>query len=96
MTKNDIAVELCERIADLPKSTALHVVDGVTDILADAFTRGENVYLRGFGSLEVKTRKEKKARNINAGTTVVVPAMRTVKFKISKQLKNRMNNGTVD
>ena len=93
MTRNDIAVELCKRITDLPKSTALHVVDGVTDILTDAFARGENVYLRGFGSLEVKTTKEKKARNINAGTTVVVPAMRTVKFKISNQLKKRLNNG---
>lgn len=96
MTKNDIAVELCKRIPDLPKSTALHVVEGVTDILSDAFVRGDNVYLRGFGSLEVKTTKEKKARNINAGTTVVIPAQRTVKFKLSKQLKNRMNNGTVD
>ena len=28
MTKNDIAVELCKRIPDLPKSTALHVVVG--------------------------------------------------------------------
>ena len=93
MTKNDIAVELCKRNPDLPKSTALHVVEGMTDILSDAFTCGENVYLRGFGSLEVKTTKEKKARNINAGTTVVIPAQRTVKFKISKQLKNRMNNG---
>ena len=93
MTKNDIAVELCNRIPDLPKSTALHVVEGVTDILADAFTRGDNVYLRGFGTLEVKTTKEKKARNINTGTSVVIPAQRTVKFKLSKQLKNRMNNG---
>lgn len=93
MTKNDIAVELCKRNPDLPKSTALHVVEGVTDILSDAFVHGDNVYLRGFGSLEVKTTKEKKARNINAGTTVVIPAQRTVKFKISKQLKNRMNNG---
>lgn len=93
MTKNDIAVELCKRNPDLPKSTALHVVEGVTDILSDAFVRGDNVYLRGFGSLEVKTTKEKKARNINAGTTVVIPAQRTVKFKLSKQLKNRMNNG---
>jgi len=93
MTKNDIAVELCKRIPDLLKSTALHVVEGVTDILSDAFYRGENVYLRGFGSLEVKTTKEKKARNINAGTTVIIPAQRTVKFKVSKQLKNRMNNG---
>lgn len=96
MTKNDIAVELCKRIPDLPKSTALNVVEGVTDILSDAFVRGDNVYLRGFGSLEVKTTKEKKARNINAGTTVIIPAQRTVKFKVSKQLKNRMNNGTVD
>lgn len=68
----------------------------MTDILSDAFDRGENVYLRGFGTMEVKTTKEKKARNINAGTTVVVPAQRIVKFKLSNQLKNRMNNGTVD
>lgn len=93
MTKNDIAVELCNRIPDLPKSTALHVVEGVTDILSDAFCRGENVYLRGFGTMEVKTTKEKKARNINAGTIVVIPAQRTVKFRLSKQLKNRLNNG---
>lgn len=91
MTKNEIAVELCKRIPDLPKSTALHVVEGVADILSDAFTRGDNVYLRGFGSLGVKTVKEKKARNINAGTTVVIPAHRTVKFNPSQKLKNRMN-----
>ena len=94
MTKNDIAVELCKRIPDLPKSTALHVVEGVTDILSDAFVRGDNVNLRGFGSLEVKTTKEKKARNINAGTTVIIPAQRTVKFKVSKQLKDSLNNGS--
>lgn len=92
MTRNDIAVELCKRIPDLPKSTALHVVDGVTDILTDAFARGENVYLRGFGSLEVKTTKERKARNVHAGTTIVLPAQRTVKFKISNQLKKHLNN----
>lgn len=96
MTKNDIAAALCGRIPDLPKSTALQVVEGVSDILTDAFVNGENVYLRGFGTFEVKATKEKKARDINAGATVVVPAGRTVKFKLSKQLKNRINNGTVD
>ena len=92
MTRNDIANELCKRIPDLQKSTSLHVVEAITDILSDAFARGENVYLRGFGTLEVKTTKEKKARNISAGTTVVVPPQRTVKLKISNQLKNRMNS----
>jgi len=93
MTKNDIAVALCGRIPDLPKSTALHVVDGMTDILADAFASGENVYLRGFGTFAVKPTKQRNARNINAGTTVVVPAGRTVKLKLSKELKHRLNNG---
>lgn len=96
MTKNDIAVELCKRIPDLEKSTAIHLVDNVVDVLSDAFVRGDNVYLRGFGSLEVKTTKEKMARNIHKGTAVVVPVQRTVKFRLSKQLKSRMNNGTVD
>lgn len=96
MTKNDIAVALCHRIHDLPKSIALQVVESMSDILSEAFVNGENVYLRGFGTFNVKTTKEKTARNISAGTTVVVPARRTVKLKISQQLKNRINNGSVD
>lgn len=91
MTKNEIVNALCEN-CDLPKSLAIHAVDCMVQVLSDAFCRGENVYLRGFATMEVKTTKEKKARNISAGTTVVIPAQRTVKFKISKQLKDRMNN----
>jgi len=96
MTKNEIADALCNRVPDLAKSTALHVVDGFSDILSEAFASGKNIYLRGFGTFEVKATKEKKARDINKGSAVIIPAGRTVKFKLSKQLKNRMNNGTVD
>ncbi len=96
MTKNDIAAELCNRYPALLKSSALNVVEGITGILADAFTRGESVFLRGFGTFEVKATKERTARNITTGTSVLVPAGRTVKLRLSKELKNRMNNGTVD
>jgi DNA-binding protein HU-beta len=96
MTRKEIAAALCERIPELSKSVALRAVDGFTDILTDSFVKGEGVYLRGFGTFEPKTTKEKKARNISNGTTIVVPASRTVKFRIYKQLKNRLNNGTVD
>lgn len=96
MTRNEIATELCNSVPDFQKSTALHAVDSLVKIFADAFSRGENIYLRGFGTFEVKETKEKKARNIAAGTTITIPAGRTVKFKISKQLKERLNNGRVD
>lgn len=94
MTKKDIAAAICSA-HDLNKATAISVVDTVINTLADSFVSGENIYLRGFGTFYVKTTAEKKARNIKAGTTVVVPAGRTVKFRISKDLKNRMNNGNV-
>ena len=91
MTKNDIAVELCNRIPTLQKSTAIDIVDNLAGILSDAFARGENVYIRGFATLEVRTAKEKKARNIAAGSTIVIPARRTVKFKVSSRLKSIIN-----
>lgn len=92
MTKNDIAHALCLRVG-LQKAAALDIVEAVTDIVSGSFVKGENLYLRGFGTFEVRTTAAKKARNISAGTEVIVPAGRTVKFKISSQLKNRMNNG---
>jgi nucleoid DNA-binding protein len=93
MTKNEIAAALCNRIPELSKSVALNVIEGFTDILTEAFVKGENVYLRGFGIFEPKETKEKKARNIGTGETVIVPAGRTVKFRIYTDLKNRLNNG---
>lgn len=95
MTKNDIVKAVCEN-CEVPKSTAIHAVDCMMQVLSDALVNGDNVYLRGFGTFVVKTTKEKKARNISKGTVVIVPAQRTVKFKLSKQLKKRINNGTVD
>lgn len=92
MTKNDIAVELCKRIPDLPKSTALHVVEGVTDILSDAFYRGENVYLRGFGTLSVVDVKERPAVHFKTKEQIIVPAHRSVKFRLSKELKEKLNS----
>ena len=96
MTRNEIAAKLCKSIPEFQKSMALHVVDSLTNIFADAFSHGENIYLRGFGTFEVRKTKEKMARNIAAGTTMIVPAGRTVKVKLSKQLKEQMNNERVD
>lgn len=95
MTKNDIAVELQKRI-DIPKSTAISTVEALTDIIADAFCNGDSIFIRGFGTLEVKLMSPKKSHNFITGESIIAPAYRTVKFKISKQLKTRMNNGTVD
>lgn len=50
------------------------------------------VYIRGFGTIKTYITKERKARNIYKRTTVIIPARRTVKLVVSKQLKEKMNS----
>jgi len=42
------------------------------------------VYLRGFGSFNIKTRAEKTGRNISKNTTIKIPAHNIPAFKPAK------------
>lgn len=92
MTKQDIIDHLTNDCG-LHRSSAIRAVDGVINSISDTLTRGEAVTLRGFATIKPVNVARKIGRNISAGSTIVIPAQRTVRIKISKQLKNRMNNG---
>jgi DNA-binding protein HU-beta len=85
MTKLEIARELAER-KDMPLADAIKAVDGVIDIMKDAFKNGRNVYLRGLGSFAIKERKEKAGRNPRTGEVIIIPAHKEVKFNQSQSL----------
>ena len=46
--------------------------------------KGENVYLRGFGSFIIKTRAEKTGRNISKNIAIKIPAHNIPAFKPAK------------
>ena len=46
--------------------------------------KGENVYLRGFGSFIIKTRAEKTGRNISKNVAIKIPAHNIPSFKPAK------------
>lgn len=85
MTKLEIARELAER-KDMPLADAIKAVDGVINIMKDAFKNGRNVYLRGLGSFVIKERKEKTGRNPRTGEVIIIPAHKEVKFNQSQSL----------
>ena len=64
MTKADIVNEI-SRSTGIEKSAVLATVEKFMEVVKDNMASGENVYLRGFGSFIIKTRKEKTARNIS-------------------------------
>ena len=83
MTKADIVTEISRRTG-LEKAAVLETVEKFMDVVKDSMAEGHNVYLRGFGSFVVKTRKEKTARNISKNTTIKIPAHKVPTFKPSK------------
>lgn len=89
MTKQQLIEEISERTG-LRRSEAKKAVEGAMEIITKALASGDNVYLRGFGTFEVRAVKEKQARIVATGETCIVPAHRTVKFKPSNELKNAL------
>ena len=85
MQRKDIARTLAQR-CDLEIPFAAEIVNEVIDIISEALVEDEGVYLRGFGTFKTVIRKERVARNISAGTSLIVPAHKKVVFKASDQL----------
>ena len=83
MTKADIVTEI-SRKTGLEKAAVLTVVEEFMTTVKESMGAGNNVYLRGFGSFVVKTRKEKTARNISKNTTITIPEHNIPAFKPAK------------
>lgn len=83
MTKAEIVNEI-SRATGLEKAAVLATVENFMEVVKDAMIGGDNVYLRGFGSFIIKTRKEKTARNITANTSLRIPEHKIPAFKPSK------------
>lgn len=91
MTKHQLENELATS-AKLPLSTAVKAIDGLIRIAKEKLAEGEEISIRGFGALSVVRREERKGRNPQTGEEKTIPAHRTVKFKISKEFKETLNN----
>ncbi|MFG6424881.1 HU family DNA-binding protein [Lepagella muris] len=83
MTKAEIVSEI-SRTTGLEKGAVLDIVEKFMEVVKDTMSGGENIYLRGFGSFVVKTRKEKTARNISKNTAIKIPEHKIPSFKPSR------------
>ncbi len=90
MTKLEIIDNVVDRTA-LNRAQANEVVTSVFESMADSLTKGESIFIRGFGTIKVQVTKPKKARNLNTGATIEVPSCKTARLVICKSLKESMN-----
>ena len=83
MTKADIVNEI-SKSTGIEKVTVQKTVETFMDTVKGSLEKGNNVYLRGFGSFVVKRRAEKTARNISRNTTIIIPEHFIPSFKPAK------------
>ena len=83
MTKAEIVSSISEK-SGIEKADVLATVEAFMEEVKNSLEKGENVYLRGFGSFIIKTRAEKTGRNISKNTTIKIPAHNIPAFKPAK------------
>jgi len=80
MTKADIVSEI-SKSTGIEKLVVQTIVESSMDSIRKSLSKGDNVYLRGFGSFIIKKRAKKVARNISKNTSIIIPAHNIPAFK---------------
>ena len=89
MTKLELIKEICNRTG-VDTASATATIEAMMSVMKDTMSKGECIYLRGFGSFIVKHRAQKTARNISKNTTIVIAAHDFPSFKPAKSFVAKM------
>ena len=85
MTKGDIVDHLAKKVGTTKKVANQFLDEFVQLSYKEA---KKDFTIPGLGKLTVASRKKRIGRNPATGATMVIPAKKVVKFKVSKQVQN--------
>ena len=89
MTKKEIVKDISEK-SGLTQLKTKEIVQQTFDSITQALIQMGRIELRNFGVFEVKTRKQRKARNPRTGDEVFVPEKKVVTFKPGKEMMDKI------
>ena len=87
MTKTEL-ISTVAKDTGLTKKDADIAVNAVIAAITNTLASGEKVTIVGFGTFEVRDRKEKKVLNPQTKKTMIAPACKAPAFKPRPALKN--------
>lgn len=84
MTRANIISEICKKTG-IEKKHVQRTVKCFMEGVKNSLIKGENVYLRGFGTFKVTKRREKKGRIIKRNVTITIPERYIPDFRPCKE-----------
>jgi len=91
--------ELVQRIAEktgVQQISAKEVIQSFLDEIINELSKGNRLEFRDFGVFEPKSKAHRVARNPRTGDKVEVPQKTTVKFKVGRLMKNKIQADGAD
>jgi DNA-binding protein HU-beta len=95
MRKSDLINNISDKTG-IPKVDVLVTVESFIKEIKDNLSKGENIYIRGFGSFITKKRAAKIGRNIKKNIAVEIPEHLIPAFKPSKEFLNEVKQIATD
>ena len=92
--KNRILDQLANSYPNFIRRDLEKTLNLVLDEIIKAIAKGENVQIRGFGSFKNRQLKTRIGRNPKDGSRIEIPAKQDVRWKISKELFQKLNQYT--
>ena len=89
MRKSDLINNISDKTG-IPKVDVLVTVESLIKEIKENISKGENIYIRGFGSFITKKRAAKIGRNIKKNVAVTIPEHYIPAFKPSKEFVNEV------
>ena len=87
MTQSDVINHFAERTG-MKRAQVKQLFEDIANLaISEVKTNGEFV-LPGFGKMVLSERKAREGRNPQTGETIQIPAKTTLKFRLSKGMKD--------
>ncbi len=87
MTKSELINEI-STTTNITKKDTEKVLISLINTITKALANGDRVQLVGFGTFDVKIRKERQGRNPSNGEPITIPESKIPSFKAGKSLKD--------
>ena len=92
IVKSKFLTQLAKNYPNFLKKDLVKFTDIILKEIKEALMRGERVELRGFGIFSTNTQKESLRRNPKTGEKVKVPQKKTIQWKMSKEMLEKLND----
>jgi len=87
----DLIIDSIRKNCSLVKTQSAEMFETLLEIITSTLESGEDVLVSGFGKFCIKDKNERRGRNPQTGSDLMLDARRVVIFRCSPVLREKIN-----